>query len=163
MTLDKSEPVLLYIQNDHGSFNPIEFRTFEKTPDEIQMNMQREHSEFATMIQYEQQRAVDQFDSRLLESELPESWQYDYPQETDRILELQIAIRDAIKCAEKTMQEALSKTHYANMISNDSKVGIINEFVSDRTLGDMLAEERATKAVEAKERSYLKQVLSTQK
>jgi len=85
MTLDKSEPVLTYQQNSHGTFIPIEYRITESTPSDARTNPDRLHSEFKNLITYEQKRATEIFDSNLIQGELPISWSYDYPQDTERI------------------------------------------------------------------------------
>ena len=81
MTMDKSEPVLTYQQNDFGTFIPIEYRVIEPLSDEIKMNMDRLNSEFRDIIQYEINRATIQFDSQLIQAELVPSWKYEYPLE----------------------------------------------------------------------------------
>ncbi len=85
MTLDKSEPVLLYKQNESGTFIPIEYRVSEPIPDKITMNMDRLHSEFNDIIQYEISRATIQFDSQLIQAEIGPSFSYEYSLEGDRI------------------------------------------------------------------------------
>jgi hypothetical protein len=100
MTLDKSEPVLRYMQNDHGTFIPIEYRITESIPDKITTNMDRLHSEFSRIITYEQNRALLTFDSSLLVSELGPSSSYDYTT-TDRIDK----IRDAIELEKIRVQK----------------------------------------------------------
>ena len=84
ITLDKEEPVLLYQQNEHGSFNPIEYRVFEKEPDAMTTNIDRLHSEFDSLREFEILRAVKQFDSTQIVSVLEASWNYDYPIPTNR-------------------------------------------------------------------------------
>jgi hypothetical protein len=84
MTLDKSEPVLTYQQNDFGTFFPIEYRVFEKTPDVMTSNPDRLHSEFIKSIKFEQTRAVQYFDSALYLGQLDPAWSHDWT-ETDRI------------------------------------------------------------------------------
>lgn len=94
MTLDKSEPVLTYQQNSHGTFIALEYRTFEQTPDKIQMNMQRVNSNFKDIITYEQNRATLTFDSQLIQGEDPTSWSYVYPPQVDRIAELEEIMKE---------------------------------------------------------------------
>jgi len=84
ITLDEKEPVLKYQQNDHGTFLPIEYRTFEKIPDTLTTNIDRLHSEFDTLREFEILRAVQQFDSTQIVSVLEASWNYDYPFPTNR-------------------------------------------------------------------------------
>lgn len=160
MSMDKSEPVFLYKQNDHGSFNPIVYRTFDAIPDKMTTNIDRLHSEFSKLIEYEQNRAVEEFDSTLLVSELPASWKYDYSVKSTTDAELDESLKEEAQRAQQLLIELLSMTHYATIVSNDSTVGIIDEF-TDRTLGDILAEERATDKMLADERAYLKQVTAT--
>ena len=61
MTLDAEEPVLVYQMNSFGTFIPIEWRTFEKHTDIPSNVMDRYHSEFGKIIQYEQTRAESVF------------------------------------------------------------------------------------------------------
>jgi len=163
MSMDKSEPVLLYQQNDHGTFIPLEYRIFEKTADKITTNIDRLHSEFGIKIEYEQQRAILTFDARLIDGVEVPSWTYVYPLETQRAddVVLQQAIKDEAARANITLIELLELTHYGNIIENGSSVGILKQF-DNRDIADILSEERATKKIEATERAYLKQVLSTQ-
>jgi len=92
ITLDEREPVLKYQQNDHGTFIPIENRVFEKIPDTLTSNIDRLHSEFDTLKQYEITRATNHFDSSLLVSELEPSFIYDYPLENrmENIKDIQV-------------------------------------------------------------------------
>lgn len=79
MTLDEKEPVALYKQNDHGTFIPLEIKMYDFRPiDAMTSNPDRLHSEFPNLIKYEENRAIEYFDSTLLVSELGESWSYDY-------------------------------------------------------------------------------------
>ena len=57
MTLDMEEPVLVYQMNSFGTFIPIDWRTFEKISDAPTGVMDRYHSDFGEMKQYEQTRA----------------------------------------------------------------------------------------------------------
>jgi hypothetical protein len=85
ITLDEKEPVLLYQQNSFGTFFPIENRVFEAIPDKLTTNIDRLHSEFDTLKEFEILRAVQQFDSTQIVSVLEASWNYDYPIPTNRI------------------------------------------------------------------------------
>lgn len=85
ITLDEKEPVLLYQQNSFGTFFPIENRVFEDIPDKLTTNIDRLHSEFDTLKEFEILRAVQQFDSTQIVSVLEASWNYDYPIPTNRI------------------------------------------------------------------------------
>ncbi len=84
ITLDEKEPVLKYQQNNVGSFFPIEYRVFEKEPDVMTTNIDRLHSEFDSLREFEILRAVKQFDSTQIVSVLEASWNYDYPIPTNR-------------------------------------------------------------------------------
>lgn len=70
-SMDKSEPVRLYQQNDFGTFIPIEYRTFDVIPDIIRTYTDRGHSEFYRFLDYEIKRATEIFDSRIIQKELP--------------------------------------------------------------------------------------------
>ncbi len=93
MTLDKAEPVLLYKQNESGTFIPVEYRVSESIPDKITMNMDRLHSEFNDIIQYEISRATIQFDSQLIQAEIGPSFSYEYSLEGDRIDNIQSSLK----------------------------------------------------------------------
>ena len=99
-SMDKLEPVLLYKQNDHGTFIPIEFRTFESTPSDARTNPDRLHSEFKNIITYEIKRATKIFDSSLFVSEGKPSWSYVYPPQVDRMEELQKALKVEVERAQ---------------------------------------------------------------
>jgi len=115
ITLDKSEPVLKYQQNDHGSFNPIEYRVFEKTPDAMTSNPDRLHSEFIKSIKFEQKRALQYFDSALYLGQLDPSWGHHW-KETDRMTE----IIDDIEAETKRTQEVFEESYpdYEKTVQN---------------------------------------------
>jgi len=80
ITLDEKEPVSLYQQNDHGTFIALEYRIFEKIPDKLTTNIDRLHSEFVKLKQFEISRATNHFDSSKIVSELPTFLIYNYIQ-----------------------------------------------------------------------------------
>ena len=110
MTLDKSEPVLQYQQNEFGTFIPIQYKVQEPIRDEIKMNMDRLHSEFNDIIQYEINRATIQFNSQLLQADLSPSWNYKYPLETDRVEK----IKDIIQSEKIRALEVYQKIYTDN-------------------------------------------------
>ncbi len=114
-TLDKSEPVLKYQQNEHGTFNPLEYRITESTPDEFRTNPDRLHEDFIKSIKFEQKRAVQYFDSALYLAQLPDSWSHHW-KETDRMDE----IIDDIVAETKRTQEVYenSYSYYEKTKSN---------------------------------------------
>lgn len=116
ITLDENEPVLKYQQNDFGTFIPIENRIFEKIADPLTSNIDRLHSEFDTLMQYERMRATGVFDSSLIISEQPTSWKYDYPIEDNRIE----SIRDTLEL------EKIRTAHIMDMIYKNHKKVIHN-------------------------------------
>jgi len=69
--------------NSYGSFKQINI-TFERFQD-TGTAYTRMHSGFGGIIQYEQNRALEIFDSSNLVSELPESFAYIYPETGQRI------------------------------------------------------------------------------
>ena len=109
MTLDKSEPVVTYQQNDHGSFFPLEYRVFEKIADDLRTNPDRLHSEFIKSIKFEQTRAIQYFDSALYLGQLPDSWSHDWT-ETDRMDE----ISDKVELEKIRALETYDKTYQDN-------------------------------------------------
>jgi len=109
MTLDKSEPVLKYQQNDFGTFIPIEYRITESTSDEFRTNPDRLHSEFKELIIKEQNKAARYFDFQSCLKELPDSFSYDYP-ETDRMDK----ISDDIESEKKRALESLDEIYQDN-------------------------------------------------
>jgi len=106
VTLDKSEPVLTYQQNDHGTFIALEYRFFEKTPDVMTSNPDRLHSEFIKSIKFEQKRAVQYFDSALYLGQLDPAWSHHW-KETDRMVEN----KDAIEAETKRTQEVYEESY----------------------------------------------------
>jgi len=105
MTLDEKEPVLVYQMNSFGTFIPIEWRTVVETPDEITNTMQREHSEFASIIQSENNKALDIFDSSLIQGITPDSFAHKYTQSLDRTSQLSEIINYEIKRANDVISE----------------------------------------------------------
>lgn len=170
MSMDKSEPVLLYKQNDVGSFFAIEYRTFETMPDKMTSNIDRQHSEFSKSLEFEINRALEKFGYLTsykqiqgddLTNYVAKQTQYTHTSRADNPV-LQQDMKDEATRAQELLVELLSKTHYASLINNNSHVGILDEFTTDdRTIGEILAEERITKKIKAQELSHLKQVLST--
>jgi len=71
--------VLKYKKNSADTFIPIERKSFERFSDDIQKVMTRLNSNFALLQQDEIDRAVLVFDASKLESELPDSFAYDFP------------------------------------------------------------------------------------
>jgi len=106
---------LKYQQNDHGSFNPIEYRVFEKTPDAMTSNPDRLHSEFIKSIKFEQKRALQYFDSALYLGQLDPSWGHHW-KETDRMTE----IIDDIEAETKRTQEVFEESYpdYEKTVQN---------------------------------------------
>ena len=109
ITLDEKEPVLKYQKNQHGTFTPIEYRVFDKIPDKMTTNIDRLHSEFHILKQFEILRAVQQFDSTQIVSVLEASWNYDYPIPTNRTELMQHHIE-----LEKTRTSHVMDFYYKN-------------------------------------------------
>lgn len=105
MTLDDDEPVSLYQRNSFGTFNPIEWRTLEGTSDEMSEIMNRYHSEFSRFVESEYVRALDVFDSSLIQGTVTPSFAYEFPHITDRHSQLAELIDYEIKRAEFVFSE----------------------------------------------------------
>jgi len=171
MAMDKSEPVLLYQKNSFETFIPIVYRTFEDTPDKLVTIIDRLHSEFYKLKEYENKRALEQFgyitsykqiQGDDLTNYVPDVTPYSHTSRADNVV-LQQGMIDAAERAELHLFDLLSKTHYAHLVNNDSTVGILNEFASDdRPISEILAEEREMKNALIQERFYQKQVISSQ-
>lgn len=69
MSMDKNEPVLLYKQNEFGTFLPIEYRPkAPSSPDVITPNMDRNNSEYYKLMDNEKKRALAKFNSTEIQS-----------------------------------------------------------------------------------------------
>jgi len=172
LAMDKSEPVLLYQQNSFGTFIPIEYRTFVPESDELVTIMDREHSEFYKLLDYETKRAIEQFQYITSYKQIQGDDLTKYVAEEMNVIHtsraddkvLQQGILDAEERAKLHLLDLLSKTHYAHLVKNNSYVGILEEFTSDdRPINEILAEEREMKNTLTQDRAYLKQVIAAQK
>jgi hypothetical protein len=93
----KSEDGRTFVMNNFGSFIEIN-NTFERFQDSGNPYT-RLHSEFDKVVQYEQKRAANIFNSKDLISHLPESFTYLYPETHERItpeLETKLAQQEEI-------------------------------------------------------------------
>lgn len=73
ITLDEDEPVSKYQQNSFGTFFPIALKQNIISKDKLGTIIDREHSEFYRLFEYEIKRAVKQFDSNEIQSTLDDS------------------------------------------------------------------------------------------
>ncbi len=92
--------------NNFGSFKQIN-QTFERFQDTGDART-RAHSGFAGILQYEQNRATEVFDSSELISELPESFAYIYPETSERI---DGKMREQMITQEQIAKDHLEKTY----------------------------------------------------
>lgn len=88
MTLNPNEPIKTYQKNSHGSFFPLERNEIETSQDKIRTVMEREHSYFDAIKEYESIRALEIFDASLLETKIGNSFAYQYSDPQDRIKEI---------------------------------------------------------------------------
>ena len=94
----------LFEMNAFGSFNQIN-QSFERFQD-AGTAYTRMHSGFGGIIAYEQNRALNVFDSRELISELPESFAYVFPETGDRMtLELKAKMLEQEQIANKILED----------------------------------------------------------
>jgi hypothetical protein len=101
----------MFEMNSFGSFKQINqsFERFQDTGNAFT----RQHSGFAGILDYEQNRATQVFDSADLVSELPESWAYVYPEPHERIT-------DDVR-QEMLLQQKIAKTILQNMDKQDRR------------------------------------------
>ncbi len=97
--------------NSFGSCKLIEqsFERFQDTGNAFT----RQHSAFAGIIAYEQNRALDTFDASNIASELPDSFAYVFPEAHERITDEMIQemiIQEHI--AQKTLDESDNQTRW---------------------------------------------------
>jgi len=100
----QSEDGRMFEMNNYGSFKEIN-QTFERFQDTGNA-FTRQHSGFAGILAYEQNRATDVFDSAKLISELPDSFGYHF--------EIKERLSNELK-QEMLLQEEIAKTILENM------------------------------------------------
>jgi hypothetical protein len=97
--------------NSFGSFKQINY-SFERFQDSGDP-LTRYHSAFGGVLNYEQQRALNVFDSTTIVSELPDSFAYDFPESDGRITDEMIQemiIQEHI--AQKVLEEMNKQTRW---------------------------------------------------
>jgi hypothetical protein len=99
-----SEDGKMFEMNSFGSFKEINqsFERFQDTGNAFT----RQHSEFGGILNYEQKRALNLFDSSKVISELPESFAHEFPETQSRMNEsLKQQMLEQEKMAQKSIEE----------------------------------------------------------
>jgi hypothetical protein len=99
-----SEDGRMFEMNSFGSFKQINqsFERFQDTGNAFT----RQHSSFGGILDYEQKRALNLFDSSKVISKLPESFSYEFPETQSRMNEkLKQEMLEQAKIAQKSIEE----------------------------------------------------------
>jgi len=71
------------------TYHKVSENRFDRTtPDTPRTIIDRYHSEFYRIVEFETKRAVEKFDSRLIQGEIPTYFSYDYPPFEDRMVKI---------------------------------------------------------------------------
>jgi hypothetical protein len=107
-----SEDGRIFERNTYGSFKQIN-HSFERFQDSGEP-LTRNHSDFGVLLKYEQTRAVNVFNSTNLESELPETFAYTFPEQNQRINEkIKLTMMEQEKIAQKILEDSQVQARYS--------------------------------------------------
>jgi len=108
-----TEDERIFEMNSFGSFKQIN-KSFERFQD-TGNPYTRMHSGFGGIIAYEQNRALDVFDSSKLVSELPEIFTHIFPEQGQRITEeLRLKLLEQEQIAQKILEESKAQGKWYN-------------------------------------------------
>jgi hypothetical protein len=106
----------IFERNSFGSFRQI-IDSFERFHDSGEPRT-RDHSEFGKLIKFEEYRGYNVFNATTLESELPGTFAYSYPDETQRINdEVKEKMLEQEKMAQKIIEESSVQQRFSNINS----------------------------------------------
>lgn len=106
----------IFERNSFGSFRQI-IDSVERFHDSGEPRT-RDHSEFGKLIKYEEYRGYNIFNATTLESELPGTFAYSFPEENQRINdEVKEKMREQEKMAQKIIEESAVQQRFSNINS----------------------------------------------
>lgn len=109
-----SEDGRIFERNSFGSFRHVT-DSFERFHDSGEP-LNRNHSEFGKLIKYEQYKAYNVFNATNLESYLPETFAYSFPEEDQRINDgMKVKLLEQEKIAQKIIEESQIQARFSDV------------------------------------------------